>query len=547
MSTTRAALPPQPPRTPSEPTRPARRLRTALATVLGALLPLLAALFAGAPSAQAAQLVQINNFGNNPTNLSMHLYVPDQVQDPAPVLLAVHYCTGSGPAFYSGTEFARLADQHGFIVIYPSATRSGQCFDVSSPQALRRDGGSDPVGLRSMISYVEQNHAVDPERIFVTGASSGAMMTNVMLGLYPDVFAAGASFAGVPFGCFGTTDGSSWNSQCSSGQRVHSAQQWGDMVRSAYPGYSGERPRVQLWHGTNDTTLHYNNFNEAIKQWTNVHGLSQTPDFSDQPNGWNRTRYGGTGGQATIEAISLPNVGHNLPMGGQAAEAIRFFGLDQPTGEDPGEDPGEEPGQQPGEGVRVMPLGDSITDGFNVPGGYRVDLWQDFQAGGHDVDFVGSMVNGPSSLGDRDHEGHSGWTIQQIDQNITNWLTTHDPDTILLHIGTNDIYGSDPNGAPARLATLVDRITAQAPDTHLFVSTITPLGFFNDRVQAFNSQVPGIVNAAAAEGANVHLVDNYSALTTADLADGVHPNATGYSKMADVWYEALLSVPGALG
>ena len=42
------------------------------------------------------------------------------------ILVAVHYCSGSGPAFYSGTEFASLADRYGFIVIYPSATRSGQ-------------------------------------------------------------------------------------------------------------------------------------------------------------------------------------------------------------------------------------------------------------------------------------------------------------------------------------------------------------------------------------------------------------------------------------
>ena len=68
----------------------------------------------------------------------------------------MHYCTGTGPAFYSGTEFASLADQYGFIVIYPSATRSGNCFDVSSPQALRHDGGSDPVGIVSMVRYVQQ-------------------------------------------------------------------------------------------------------------------------------------------------------------------------------------------------------------------------------------------------------------------------------------------------------------------------------------------------------------------------------------------------------
>ncbi|MFF5585290.1 SGNH/GDSL hydrolase family protein [Streptomyces hygroscopicus] len=198
-------------------------------------------------------------------------------------------------------------------------------------------------------------------------------------------------------------------------------------------------------------------------------------------------------------------------------------------------------------GVKVMPLGDSITDGFNVPGGYRVGLWQKFTAAGYRVDLVGSLFNGPAGLGDHDHEGHSGWTIQQIDANVGNWLRTQNPHTILLHIGTNDIYGSDPAGAPARLSSLIDHITAQAPNAELFVATITPLGFLDSTVRAYNAAIPGIVRSKADAGKRVHLVDMYNALTTTDLADGVHPNAGGYDKMANVWWRALLSVPGSIG
>ncbi|MDA0638153.1 PHB depolymerase family esterase [Nonomuraea sp. MCN248] len=310
------------------------RHRTAAAAVTTALLTVLGLVVLAGP-ASSAQLVEVTGFGTNPTNLRMHLYVPDGVGSRPPVLLAVHYCTGSGPALHSGTEFASLADRHKFIVVYPSATRSGACFDVSSPQALRRDGGSDPVGLMSMVRYVHQRHGGDPDRTFVTGVSSGAMMTNVMLGVYPDVFKAGAAYMGVPFGCFATTDGSSWNSQCANGQIVRTPQQWGDLVRAAYPGYTGPRPRMQIWHGTQDGTLRYPNFQEQIKQWTNVHGLSQTPSLTDTPQaGQTRTRYGGTGGTAPVEAISLQGAGHDLPRGGMAAETIRFFGLD--SGGDPG-------------------------------------------------------------------------------------------------------------------------------------------------------------------------------------------------------------------
>ncbi|MFI0509343.1 PHB depolymerase family esterase [Streptomyces sp. WSLK1-5] len=311
--------------------------RRPLSSVLPALLALVAAvLFATAPSASArteaaptAALTEITGFGTNPSNLQMYLYVPGSVTAHPAVVVAVHYCTGSGPAMYNGTEWARLADTYGFVVIYPSVTRSSKCFDVSSPQALKRGGGSDPVGIKSMIDWTVRTYSADTARVYATGISSGAMMTNVLLGDYPDVFAAGAAFSGVPFGCFATTDGSEWNSACSGGTLTHTPQQWGDLVRAAYPGYTGPRPRMQVWHGTEDDVLRYPNFGEEIKQWTNVLGVSQTPAATDTPvSGWTRTRYGATGDRAAVEAISLQGVGHNLYATGMAARALTFFGLD---------------------------------------------------------------------------------------------------------------------------------------------------------------------------------------------------------------------------
>src|SRR5690242_1582484 len=62
-------------------------------------------------------------------------------------------------------------------------------------------------------------------------------------------------------------------------------------------------------------------------------------------------------------------------------------------------------------GVRVMPLGDSITHGTQVPGGYRIGLWQSLVNARYRVDFVGTQFNGPGNLGDHDHEGRPGWRI----------------------------------------------------------------------------------------------------------------------------------------
>jgi endo-1,4-beta-xylanase len=306
------------------------------ALIAAAAMPVVAAtvLLAARPAA-AASLTQVTNFGNNPSNLNMYVYVPDKVAPRPALLVAIHYCTGTASALYSGYfhDYVTAADQYGYVIVFPEATRSGQCFDVYSPQALVRGGGSDPVGIMSMVSYAEQHYNVDTSRVYVSGVSSGAMMTNVMAAEYPDVFKAGAALLGVPATCFATgSSTNTWNSQCANGQVSKTAQQWGDAARAMDPGYGGTYPRMQLWHGTADTTLNYNNFGEEIKQWTNLRGVSQTPVLTDAPqSGWTRTRYGSNTTQAPVEGISVSGAGHALPMNGMVAFAIAFLGLNSTT------------------------------------------------------------------------------------------------------------------------------------------------------------------------------------------------------------------------
>ncbi|NUS17982.1 MAG: PHB depolymerase family esterase [Streptomyces sp.] len=298
-------------------------LLAAVGAAIGVTLP--------AAPATAASLTQVTNFGTNPSSLQMYVYVPNSVKANPSILLALHGCQGSGPYLYSSTDFGSLADQYGFIVIYPSTNPGGSCWDVSSDQALTRNGGSDPVGLMSMITYTEQHYGGNPNAVYVTGESSGGMMTNVMLADYPDVFKAGAAFMGVPYHCFYTGTVRGWNGPCAGGQVSMTAQQWGDLARNADPGYTGPRPRVQLWHGTADTTLNYNNLGEEVKQWTNVLGVSQTPSSSDTPvANWNRSRYNNSSGSTQVEAYSIVGAGHQLPIQGtqMAAYAVHFMGLD---------------------------------------------------------------------------------------------------------------------------------------------------------------------------------------------------------------------------
>ena len=307
---------------------PASAATSGAATTTGAASTTAATGPGGLP-APTSTLQQVTGFGPNPTNLNMYLYVPHHVRPHPAVIVAMHYCGGSGPAFFNGTEFASLADEYGFVVIYPSVTRTAPivCFDVSTPGALTHNGNSDPVGIVSMVRYVERTLHADRTRVFATGISSGAMMTNVLLGDYPDVFSAGSIMSGVPFGCFAAPASTLWNSQCANGEVSMTPQQWGDLARAADPGYRGPRPRVQIWHGTADTILYYPNFNGEVAQWTNV--LHARLAYVDHPQPtWTHAVYVSRG-RVQVDAYSVAGEDHNLGFHyfDWAQRAIEFFGL----------------------------------------------------------------------------------------------------------------------------------------------------------------------------------------------------------------------------
>lgn len=187
--------------------------------------------------------------------------------------------------------------------------------------------------------------------------------------------------------------------------------------------------------------------------------------------------------------------------------------------------------------VRLMPMGDSITVGYNIStgAGYRGFLWADLVNDVDSLNFVGSRRDG--NIGDPDNEGHSGWFISDIASIATGVLTTYRPNIVTLDIGTNDTNGNrDVANAPARLGALIDQIFAAAPDTTLLVGTLIPAANADSaaRMVTYNARLRDVVQARANAGKHIAVVD-MSAATKADLQDGLHPNDTGYRKMADAW------------
>lgn len=283
-----------------------------------------ALLFAAVASAQlSSKLTQITDFGPNPRNVSMYIYVPANLAPNPPILVSPHWCHGTAQNVFEWRSWASSGDKYGFITIYPNTSNADQCWDVSSKESLTHNGGGDALGIVSMVRWALDKYNGDKDRVFVSGTSSGAMMTNVLLGSYPDVFAAGSAWAGVPFGCFSGNGFDVWNDACAKGEIIKTGAEWAQLVHDAFPEYTGFRPKLQTLHGSADNVLYPQNFKEQIKQWTSVFAVSDTPTSTtkDTPlNGWTRYRYGDK-----FEAYEAAGVDHNIPN--QDDMVIDYFDL----------------------------------------------------------------------------------------------------------------------------------------------------------------------------------------------------------------------------
>ncbi|HET7504131.1 MAG TPA: PHB depolymerase family esterase, partial [Kofleriaceae bacterium] len=218
---------------------------------------------------QAVTLTQVTSFGSNPGALKMWKYVPAGLASGAPLVVVLHGCTESASSYSTQTEWGNLADRFQFAVVFAeqqSANNSLSCFNWFQTADISR-GQGEALSIKQMVDTMKSAHGSDPARVFVTGISAGGAMTEVMMATYPDVFAGGAVMSGLPYGCAMTVTDAN---PCQMGSVSKTPQQWGNLVRNAFTGYTGPYPRLIAFHGSMDTTVAPADLQQSVDQWSNV-------------------------------------------------------------------------------------------------------------------------------------------------------------------------------------------------------------------------------------------------------------------------------------
>lgn len=188
--------------------------------------------------------------------------------------------------------------------------------------------------------------------------------------------------------------------------------------------------------------------------------------------------------------------------------------------------------------MRIMPIGSSSTVGAGslATAGFRVPLEVLLARDGIAYDMVGSQQSGPTSMADRDHEGHGGWTMARMQPYVGGWLTTQQPDIVLLQVGTNDLISGVGAAVTAqRLDTMLHTIRSTTSAYVIVAGVWAPLRSRLPARAEYARLAEAVVQRHRAAGEPVTFVDASALLGSGDLYDGLHPDAAGYRKIAALW------------
>lgn len=261
---------------------------------------------------------------------SYRTYIPASAEQGASGLVVMlHGCTQTPEDFAVGTGMNTLAEQRGFVVVYPQQSRGDNaqsCWNWFSRGDQRRDRG-EPAILAGMVRKVMAEHGIEKDQTFVAGLSAGAAMAVILGETYPDVFSAIGVHSGLPFGA-------AKDVPSAFAAMAGNASEIGGTAAKKSP------VRTIIFHGTADATVHPSN-GEHIARQALDHGSFQTIATEEQGNAagrsFTRNITASSDGTIELEYWTVNGLGHAW-SGGQpggtytdtkgpdaSSEMIRFF------------------------------------------------------------------------------------------------------------------------------------------------------------------------------------------------------------------------------
>jgi len=284
-------------------------------------------------------------FSNHAGTRTYKLYVPAlKTEAPLPLVVMLHGCTQSAEDFAAGTQMNRLAEEHGFLVVYPEqgpGANTSKCWNWFKEQDQAR-GNGEPSLIAGIMHEVAASHPVDLRRIFVAGLSAGAAMAVILGETYPELIAGVGAHSGLPFGSAHDIPSAL---AAMKGGKGKVARLPGLTTSTVASRKVSQAVPTIVFHGDRDHTVQPSNGAAILEQAKGAHEsvLSASTEHATAPGGrsYTRTVYAASNGRAHLESWTLHGAGHAWSGGDPSGsftdskgpdasrEMVRFF-LAQP-------------------------------------------------------------------------------------------------------------------------------------------------------------------------------------------------------------------------
>lgn len=264
-------------------------------------------------------MIDVDDFGENPGNLGMKMYIPESVKHDSvsniPMVVALHGCSQTLKNLMDGSGWNELAEKNGFIILYPMqklVNNTSLCFNWFKNKDISKDSGENG-SIINMVEYATKHYKIDRQNIFVYGLSAGAAMSVTLLVNYPEIFNAGAIFAGAPHGI--AKNGFQ-------GMKVmlsvpnKTEEEWGEEI----PDYNDQinYPNLIIVHGEEDNVVSIQSSFELIKQWKYLKKVENKDRVKvenfEENNKVQRESYIDSTDQECIVFYQIKNVGHEITV-----------------------------------------------------------------------------------------------------------------------------------------------------------------------------------------------------------------------------------------
>ncbi len=244
------------------------------------------------------------------------IYVPKRYKSKKamPLVMVLHGCRQTHQDIEAISDFNRLSEKHGFLVVYPFVThyndvRTRNCWGWWRPEHIK-PGMGEVEDLRCIAIEVCREFAVDEKRIHITGLSSGGGMTVAALTVHPGFFASGAVVAGVPYGERATVVGGAYGS----GGNFRKVDTICGLMEKARKEDKTPTP-ICIIHSHNDETVGIQAAKNIRDSWLQYFGLSKKSGRKvkyKQTKGvpWIHTKYSKFFRKSLVETIFLEGPGH---------------------------------------------------------------------------------------------------------------------------------------------------------------------------------------------------------------------------------------------